>query len=311
MANLTLPAESKKFLLEVKNVFLTGRIFRKYDRHIVFVCGGKTSDERTFRSQFLKLAKDVAHIVPLLSEQTYNQPIFDEPFRFVNLQIFERVIAAVSGCVLVFPESPGSFAEIGYFSHDPSIRRKILVANDHQEGSFLTYGPLAAISRDTDFEKVVLSDKTPMFEQVVERLSLLKSRTNRSKVEIGRFNKLDYDEQLIVVAAILRLLLAADMKWLITAIRFIFKEAKEDEIKYLISILVALGEIDAREGIFVTKKTDQSLFEIEHSELQEITSHAAYVYRRKMAHLFDAWTAYDRLSRISPETEKGANESRG
>ena len=82
------------------------------------------------RSEFLRWStKNFPEVVTLLAEDAYRHTkIYDQP-ETVNLSEFEQIIGTVADCVLLFPESEGSFAELGLFSNTAEIRRKILVAN--------------------------------------------------------------------------------------------------------------------------------------------------------------------------------------
>jgi len=45
--------------------------------------------------------------------------------KFLNLSQFEYVLAAVADCVVIIPESVGSWAETGYFSAIAGIRKNV------------------------------------------------------------------------------------------------------------------------------------------------------------------------------------------
>ena len=50
--------------------------------------------------------------------------------RFLNLAEFERALANIADCILIFPESPGSLSELGYFAAFDELRQKCLIVND-------------------------------------------------------------------------------------------------------------------------------------------------------------------------------------
>jgi hypothetical protein len=75
----------------------------------------------------------------------------DEHTQAVNLAHFEASLAKWAHLVVIFPESPGSFAELGMFSVAPKIGRKLLLMMDsryesHQ--SFINRGPVRAAEKN-------------------------------------------------------------------------------------------------------------------------------------------------------------------
>jgi len=71
---------------------------------------------------------------------------------FHDLLEFEEHIAALSACVLIFVESPGSIAELGSFSVMPHLASKLLVVceqrmNSALKPSFIFLGPVAILKR--------------------------------------------------------------------------------------------------------------------------------------------------------------------
>lgn len=102
---------------EVKTIFETKKIVQKIDRHIIFVCGGSIKDySRSARKRFLKYAKkNLSKFRIFLAEDASKDLTnYDNP-QFINIAGFESLVTAVSDCIILFPESPGSIAEVGFF----------------------------------------------------------------------------------------------------------------------------------------------------------------------------------------------------
>jgi hypothetical protein len=75
----------------------------------------------------------------------------EEQAQSVDLAHFEANLAKWAHLVVIFPESPGSFAELGMFSVAPKIGRKLLLMMDsryeaHQ--SFINRGPIRAAKKN-------------------------------------------------------------------------------------------------------------------------------------------------------------------
>ncbi|SKA15910.1 hypothetical protein SAMN02745674_02199 [Lysobacter spongiicola DSM 21749] len=71
---------------------------------------------------------------------------------FHDLLEFEEHIAALSACVLIFVESPGSIAELGSFAVMPHLTSKLLVVCEQRmdsalQPSFIFMGPVANLRR--------------------------------------------------------------------------------------------------------------------------------------------------------------------
>src|SRR6266404_9955438 len=140
-------------------------IFQKkpvYVRNIpffVFVCGGQLGNaEPTLRDQFIQWAEhQLPNFVCLLAENAIKDNFVAERRTFIDLNRFESVIAGIADCVLIFPESPGSFAATGFFSGSQKIRNKTLVINPDAEQypSFLNRGPIHKIDGSSLFRPTV------------------------------------------------------------------------------------------------------------------------------------------------------------
>src|SRR5580692_7784893 len=124
-------ANAVALLGEVRNAFKHKPIFQNQKKPVLFLCGGPIDARKaSMRSEFLRWAsKSFPEVVTLLAEDAYRHTrIYDRP-ETVNLSEFEAIIGANCDCVLLFPESEGSFAELGFFSGVTKIRNKVLVAN--------------------------------------------------------------------------------------------------------------------------------------------------------------------------------------
>ena len=114
---------------QVAHAFTSTDAFLAVDRHLLFLCGG--SDEASLRKQFITYAQDALPSFRVFLAESAARDVTDfGPPTFLNLSQFEQFIAEFSDCIVIFLESIGAFAEIGLFSHIPSISRKLLVVND-------------------------------------------------------------------------------------------------------------------------------------------------------------------------------------
>jgi hypothetical protein len=117
----------------------------------VLLCGGTRTDidepkPKSLRDAFLKSNfyssiknGDVKQIEDI-------REYFEKESPYKELVSFESNIAQLSDLVLLFSESPGSFAELGVFASHPEIAKKTLVVIQQKylsKHSFISKGPIA------------------------------------------------------------------------------------------------------------------------------------------------------------------------
>jgi hypothetical protein len=282
--------ESLRAVFENKPVYLRNRPF------FVFVCGGKLGQGKTtLRQQFLQWADhELPNFVCLLAENAIKDNFVAGRRTFIDLARFESVIAGIADCVLIFPESPGSFAETGFFSGSPKIRDKTLVINPNaqQSPSFLNRGPIHKIDGSSLFRPTVHcgASQAADFTPVGQRLRDCLGGTPRHQLEYREFRQLNGKEKLAVVLEILRLLRLADSTTLKHAISVCFgSNPSAQELADLLRILQA--------GKFVRKDEETpyyrivgraSLIEIKNVDIDEILASVTLFYQLNSPRLLKA-----------------------
>lgn len=149
--------------------------------HLCFVCGAADPGEGkplSLRRQFLDWSRsNEPNIVCVQAENAVTDLLrqVDERRSSRDLAVIESAIADTVDSLLLFPESPGSFAELGLFSVNEKISKKMLVAvaPQHQGDSFIILGPIKRINSQSSYspQPIVLSDALDAsFEQIRTRL---------------------------------------------------------------------------------------------------------------------------------------------
>ena len=247
---------ARKLVSELVRGF-SGDVFIRQPRPIVFVCGGALISHQIFlRKLFLDWAKanlgSKANF--LLSEDAYASAL-QAGSRFINLSEFEQVIASLSDCILVFPESAGSFSEVGIFATRPEICKKTLIANDaahYDKDSFLMLGPLHAIDKDSLYTPAVTfrssggPDDT-FWRNIWGRIEgRYKPQIRRRRIDVSHFVQLDLRQRMSLVFAILRITGIAKFGDILDIVRQIYPNASLDIplLKETLSALKALNQID-------------------------------------------------------------------
>ena len=237
---------ARKLLSELREVFLQKDIFFALGRHSVFVCGG--TKRTSFRSRFLTYAnKHKPEIRTFLAEKSVNNLLSHSKAEFVNLAQFEDLIASVFDSILIFPESPGSIAELGFFSNSEKLQKKILVANDSelQGDSFINLGPVALIDSESAFRPTIyLNRKNPDFSKIIQKLLRYDDvRVQRDRFDSGKYNNLGIREKFAIVLEMIGIFGGLNITGLEKCIRTVFKGYDEKEVQRFLSILDTAGFI--------------------------------------------------------------------
>jgi hypothetical protein len=283
----------KHLLASLRQVFKEKRVYhRRKNRFIMFVCGGRLDEgELSLRKQFVVWAEtNLPDFVCLLAEEALKDSFGQEGRRFVNLAKFESILADVADCVLIFPESPGSFAEAGFFSNSKVIRKKTLVINPLQlqtSESFLNLGPIDTISSFSFLKPTVLLnalDFTPIRSRLQDRVKLPE---HRERLPYLKFTQFNFKQKLLVVFELLRLLRLADLKTLRIVLRACFDATPQySELTHILRILLAARFI-RREAEYFRVVPGLNLIEIEHLEVERVFAQVNFFYQKYAKELFD------------------------
>lgn len=211
--------------------------------NIVFVCGGnKPNDMRNqFERVFQDLLPDYEFFKPEFAMENYFSFGDTEPFDITD---FETMVAELSIAIVLFPEAPGSFAELGYFSGQIQLSRKTVLALDsnHQHsGSFISLGPATKVSKTSVFGYPIQLDyKNPDFSMVSTRISEhAKISKRKRKFSPEEFNDLSTFELFALIHCLVSLLVVATGEDIESILRSAFKShVSPSRIKKVISILV-------------------------------------------------------------------------
>ena len=229
----------------------------------------------------------------LLAEDALKDNFVGEGRSFVNLAKFETVVADVADCVLIFPESAGSFAETGFFANS-KISEKTLVANPFElqvEDSFLNLGPIDSISTVSVLKPTVLINvnQTPDFSPIGQRLSeRLKWPEYRERLLYRKFGEFSFKQKLLVVFETLRLLRLAELTTLRHALVTCFGgNPRYQELRHLLRILIAARFIE-RHGAYFKAVPNLTLIEIEHLEIETVFAQVNFFYQKHSKDLYDA-----------------------
>jgi len=222
-------------------------------RRIIFVCGGKIDPAKaSLRLGFITWAqKNIeSDALILLSETAYGAAT-EIGKSFINIAIFEELLASISDCILIFPESAGSYCEVGIFAVTEPIRYKTLIANDssHEKNdSFLNLGPIHAINTDSLFTPSVDFDSTrgadPSFAGRIWKR--VKDRTRNFEAprrpELRHFVDMPPVDRIAIIAWILSITGIARFGDLLDIVRAVFAKNARDSrmLRETLSLLLSI-----------------------------------------------------------------------
>lgn len=139
---------------KAKKLFSDTKIYVKKDSKLIFVCGAEQKEGIvSYRDSFIKqfytfnFQSKLAYVLAEDALKEFNQT---EASPNYNLSIFEHLIANTAFCILLFLESDGAKAELGFFSAIKELCSKLLVVNNSDfrySKGFIRFGPLDIINR--------------------------------------------------------------------------------------------------------------------------------------------------------------------
>jgi hypothetical protein len=129
-------------------------------RTTVFLCGADINQKDKIRYQIAQALKWKFRF-----DIIYPEDIFDELLhssKTQDLLSLEGLLADSVDAVVIIPESPGSFAELGAFANDEKLRKKLICVVDkkyQKDKSFINQGPLKLVKKENSFGLVFIDPK--------------------------------------------------------------------------------------------------------------------------------------------------------
>lgn len=238
------------------NYFARGDLYFSRDLHLSFVCGAadpRDGEAPKFRRQFLDWSLD--HEPKLICVRAENAVTdllrqVDERRASSNLSVIENILANTVDSLLIFPESPGSFAELGLFSANDEICNKMLIAllAEHQGESFITLGPVKHVSMKSTYAPLPIVLTSPyeiVFTQIADRLlgEIKDKRAYRRRYSLKKWKEYEFREQLAILDCIFDLVGICTEDDLFDLIQKRYGSYDRTEVRLLTGLLAALGRV--------------------------------------------------------------------
>ncbi len=154
-------------------------------RHVLFLCGGRSSSARDWIATYLRrshpdkllfYAEDVWKHIASRSD--------------LNALTMEHELAQLADLIILVVESPGTFAELGAFSLNDDLRKKLLplISSDYRHAeSFINTGPIRWINADSVYGPTIYADFSVILsvsKDIDERLKRLPRKGAESVFDI-------------------------------------------------------------------------------------------------------------------------------
>lgn len=152
----------------------------------IFLCGADVSKKGKLRYQIAQLLGSWSY--SLQYDIIYPEDIFEELLfssHSSNLLSLENLLAESVDAVVLIPESPGSFAELGAFANNEKLRSKLICIIDKQykkDKSFINQGPLKLIKKANKHGLIFIDPKGIDKEIAKITASLRKMKKTSSKI---------------------------------------------------------------------------------------------------------------------------------
>lgn len=159
----------------------------------VFLCGADISDKKTGRHKMAELLKNYTRYELLYPEDLFDDLLAGQGQH--SLLALENILADSVDSIVLFPESPGSFAELGAFANNKRLANKLICVGQKKyakKKNFINYGPIRLIkaSRTGRVFNIVYDDldseteKKKIYKRINNAITAIK-KTNPIKKDVA------------------------------------------------------------------------------------------------------------------------------
>lgn len=153
----------------------------------IFLCGADINQKDKIRHQIAQALKWEFWFDIIYPEDIFDELLYSSKTK--DLLSLEGLLADSVDAIVIIPESPGSFAELGAFANDEKLRKKLICVIDkkyQKDKSFINQGPLKLVKKENSFGLVFIDPK----EVSIEVEKLVAALKKMKKVNAKRGDKL-------------------------------------------------------------------------------------------------------------------------
>ncbi|MBT3748040.1 MAG: hypothetical protein HOG34_03570, partial [Bacteroidetes bacterium] len=167
----------------------------------IFLCGADISQKDMMRYTIAEALKS-RRLYWYYFDIVYPEDIFDELLfgsRSSDLLSLEGLLADSVDAIVLIPESPGSFAELGAFANDEKLRQKLICIIDKKykkDKSFINQGPLKLV-KQANRNGIIYVDPNNIENEIDKLIVALKKVKKVSSKKSDRISLLQLDNFLL------------------------------------------------------------------------------------------------------------------
>ncbi|WP_220274033.1 retron St85 family effector protein [Pectobacterium aroidearum] len=141
---------SEKQKIEFANVIKNNLFSEKRNKVTIFLCGGDVNDSKYGRYKISQILSRNDRL-----EIFYPEDLFDDLLAGqgqYSLLSMENMLAESVDAIIIIPESPGSYSELGAFANNEKLASKMICIQDNKfrfKKSFLNYGPIRLLKKNS------------------------------------------------------------------------------------------------------------------------------------------------------------------
>ncbi|XQK49223.1 retron St85 family effector protein [Escherichia coli] len=126
MKKKTIPELQKQNLANL----IKSRLFQQKNKNkvTVFLCGGDLNDPFFCRNKVKRVLETHPKIEIFYPEELFDELLYGQGQH--SLLSLENILADSVDVIIIIPESPGSFAELGAFSNNEKLCKKMICLQD-------------------------------------------------------------------------------------------------------------------------------------------------------------------------------------
>lgn len=122
----------------------------KKNKVTVFLCGGDITSDKYGRYKIAQVLSKLNNLELLYPEDLFDDLLAGQGQH--SLLSMENILAKAVDVIIIIPESPGSYSELGAFANNENLAPKMICVQDDQyklKKSFLNYGPLRLLKKNS------------------------------------------------------------------------------------------------------------------------------------------------------------------
>lgn len=267
----------------------------------IFLCGG-SDGSKSIRCNFMNFAEQ--HWKDFYSRLVLAENVIKSWFRadsYDNLLELEEDLASVASVVPIFLESPGSFAEVGAFSSNQRLIKKVLVFQDmkYQDAeSFLNLGPLHKIRKISHGKDVLCypwDNISAYFEDIKD---IILEKLNIKEKKFCKNNIGDVSILVIEILNLSRLAKKNDIECVLESASIHISRKQMNKIFYILKKMNCIEDVEAGRSKYLKSLCTNKMLHFAFSEASP--THDIYKWGFKIS---DYYSKIDRNWNILWETD--------